>query len=164
MDSGNIAGTQNYSFGPGWTLEDVGDFDGRGRHDLLWRGPDAAQIWFMDGPVITNAVAFNIPAGWQVGGVGDFDGDGRDDIVWINPTGGIGQIWLMNGGTVAAATNFTLPPASWALINVQPYGLIGKAQMLWYNPSINTIQVWKMDGGSIVDAENFHAGVGWAPN
>ena len=162
--TGNVAGSQNYSFGPGWALQDVGDFYGRGQHDLLWRGPGTAQIWSMDGAVIRSATNFNVPAGWEVGGVGDLDGDGRDDIIWVNASLGLGQMWLMNGDTIAAAQNFNLPPAPWMLLNVQPYRITGTANLAWYNPSINTIQVWSMNGFTITNAANYAAGPGWTPH
>jgi hypothetical protein len=162
--TGNLAGSQSYSFGPGWALQDVGDFYGRGQHDFLWRGPGVAQIWSMDGPVIRSATNFNVPAGWEVGGIGDLDGDGRDDIIWVNASLGLGQIWLMNGDVIAAAQNFALPPAPWMLLNVQPYRFTGTSSLMWYNPAINTIQVWNMNGFTVTFAANYAAGPGWVPH
>jgi hypothetical protein len=52
----------------GWSLAQVGDYDGNGKSDLLWR--DAAgdtYIWFMNGTAVSS-VGFvaTVPSPWAV--------------------------------------------------------------------------------------------------
>ena len=86
----------------------VGDFDGDGREDLLWRNAATGQIvaWFMNGLTFTNTGTVSPSRGsdlnWRLAGVGDFDGDGKPDILWRNQGTGADEIWLMNGMTQKA--------------------------------------------------------------
>jgi hypothetical protein len=77
-------------------IQGIGDFDGNGIDDLLWRGADGTlSIWYLadlwslrtTGPI---AVDPNL----MVQQIGDFDGDGRSDIYW-----------RYTGGTNAAFTH-----------------------------------------------------------
>src|SRR6266480_2249440 len=72
-----------------WKIAGVGDFDGDGKADILWRNSSTGEnyIWLMNGlsTASQGSVNFVDPAsGWQVQGVGDFDGDGKADILWRN--------------------------------------------------------------------------------
>jgi FG-GAP-like repeat len=81
-----------------WTVVGVGDFNGDGKADLLWRDNlGNTSIWFMNGTAVASSAAVgNIPINWSVVGTGDFNGDGKCDIVWRD-TAGDTSIWLMNG-------------------------------------------------------------------
>src|SRR6266480_4215178 len=71
----------------GWQVQGIGDFDGDGRADILWRNLSTGEnyIWLMNGlsTASQGSVNFVDPA-WQVKGIGDFDGDGKADILWRN--------------------------------------------------------------------------------
>src|SRR6266480_964100 len=61
-----------------WKIAGVGDFDGDGKADILWRNSSTGEnyIWLMNGlsTASQGSVNFVDPAsGWQVQGVGDFD-------------------------------------------------------------------------------------------
>ena len=85
--------------GSGWATQWVGDFDGDGRADLLWRHTDgSAAVWYMNGPTV--AIVQFLPgvplSAWSVQAIGDYDGDGRDDIAWLSTDGNVVR-WLMQG-------------------------------------------------------------------
>lgn len=101
--SGNTAFAYN-SAALNWHVVGVGDFNGDGRSDILWRS-DSGEItdWLgnANGGFSGNIVRADnhIDASWQVASVGDFNGDGRDDILWQNSDGTVTD-WLgqSNGG------------------------------------------------------------------
>src|SRR2546428_13440785 len=90
-----------------WQVQGVGDFDGDGKADILWRNISTGEnyIWLMNGlsTASQGSVNFVDPAsGWQVQGIGDFDGDGKADILWRSSATGENYMYLMNGATVRA--------------------------------------------------------------
>src|SRR4029453_645413 len=79
-----------------WQVKGVGDFDGDGRSDILWRYTDGqVAIWRTAGG---GRAGRSYPGGrgrglgWTIQGVGDFDGDGRSDILWRDRNGQL-AIW-----------------------------------------------------------------------
>ena len=87
-------------------MEGVGDFDGDGRADILWRNAASGEnyIYLMNGTAIASqaSVARSPTSPGRCKGVGDFDGDGRADILWRNATSGENYIYLMNGTAIAS--------------------------------------------------------------
>jgi hypothetical protein len=71
-----------------WQVAGIGDFNGDGRDDVLWRNNDGRVIDWLgraDGSFGSNPKANNtVSTSWEVAGVGDFNGDGRDDVLWRN--------------------------------------------------------------------------------
>ncbi|HEY6173220.1 MAG TPA: trypsin-like serine protease [Kofleriaceae bacterium] len=65
-------------------IQGIGDFDGNGSDDLLWRGTDGTlSIWYMGGIISFRTTGpFAIDPNLTVQQIGDFDGDGRSDIYW----------------------------------------------------------------------------------
>ncbi len=91
-----------------WDVQAVGDLDGDGFGDLVWRyvvseSPDTgvSYIWFTAGAPNTNASAQNptnvvqvrkrggAPLTWTLLGARDLNGDGAADMVYISPDGAI---------------------------------------------------------------------------
>lgn len=80
----------------------VGDFDGDGTSDLVWRSKsDVPMVLYpkKDGPREPYQLRVErlkkLDAAWRLTGVGDFDDNGQSDILWRHDTGGY-QIWLMD--------------------------------------------------------------------
>ncbi|TDH61097.1 VCBS repeat-containing protein [Dankookia rubra] len=136
-------------------LVGVGDFDGDGRDDILFRGTGNATVGVFrieepravtpGGPEApTQTVTFADPGpSWAVLGLADFDGDGRTDILWqhTNATGQVDTrtIWGAQGGELPD------PGADWSLVGTDDYNNDGRADLMWKHMS-GWYAEWFMDG------------------
>ncbi len=137
---------------PSWSIAGVGDFNGDGKTDILWRngGAGLTSLWTMDGVTATATTMLSGQNGaqWQVAGVGDFNGDGKADILWRNPTSGQTSVWLMNGTTATATPTLSAnAPAGWTVGAVGDFTGDGKADIAWRTSSGGT-ELWQMDGAT----------------
>jgi hypothetical protein len=144
-----------------WQVVGIGDFDGDGRADILWRNSVTGQnyVYFMDGVTIRPNEGFIrtvADQNWSVAGVGDFDGDGKDDILWRNSSTGENYIYLMNG-TAIAGEGFirTVTDQNWRVAGVGDFDGGGKADILWRNSSTGQNYLYPMDGTTIKPGEGF---------
>jgi hypothetical protein len=118
----------------------VGDFNGDGRDDILWRNSDGRMsnwLGLANGGYQDNAAnAYtSVPTSWQVVGVGDFNGDTRNDILWRNDDGRITNwLGLANGGYQDNAGNSsTFVPLSWQVASIGDFNGDGRDDILWRN-------------------------------
>jgi hypothetical protein len=121
-------------------LEAIGDFDGNGRADMLWRnqstGRSVMSYHHADGSVANWPVVSNFinPATTTAFKVGDLNGDGKDDIVWRNMSTGNVVISLMDGSIPSWRGITDSPiPLSVALEAIGDFDNNGKADLLWRN-------------------------------
>ena len=137
----------------------LGDFNGNGKADILWRETVTGQnaIWFMNGATVSSMA--NLPSvsnlNWRIVGVGDFNGDGEADILWRNKSTGQNAIWLMNGSTVVSSP--LLPTASdlnWHIVGVGDFNGNGKADILWRDAFTGQNAIWFMNGGTVTSMAN----------
>jgi hypothetical protein len=145
-----------------WHVAGVGDFNGDGRDDILWRNDDGRMTDWLgasNGGFFDNAAnAFtSVPTSWHVAGVGDFNGDGRDDILWRNDNGNMTD-WLgaSNGGFFDNAANaYTSVPTSWHIAEVGDFNGDGRDDILWRNDNGN-LSDWlgQANGGFFDNAAN----------
>jgi hypothetical protein len=97
-----------------WQIQDVGDLDGDGRSDIIWRQrtDGALFLWLMDGATVRGATYLDpIDTGWRIQFAGDFNGDGRADLLWREDSTANTYLWLMDGPRLIAGTGYT-PPAT----------------------------------------------------
>jgi Protein of unknown function (DUF1566)/FG-GAP-like repeat len=120
-------------------LEGIGDFDGNGRADILWRNQASGRAVMSyhntDGsvlswPVVSDYIALSTSALK----VGDINGDGKSDIVWRNLSTGNVVISLMNGNVPSWRSISTTPIAlNVALEAIGDFDGNGTADLLWRN-------------------------------
>ncbi len=100
-ETGAIVGASQ--LGQEWQPASVGDLDGDGRADLLWRNSTSGQVnaWFLGGleKVGGGLVNSTLGVNYRVECLADFDGDMKEDIVWRNSQNGDTYVWLMDGLT-----------------------------------------------------------------
>src|SRR5205807_2205513 len=145
-----------------WTVAGIGDFDGDGKADILWRDTSTGQnyIYFMDGSTIKPGEGFTgtVPdQNWQVAGIGDFDGDGKDDILWRNSVTGENYLYPMDGLSVKPTEGYlrTVADPDWQIVAVGDYDGDGKSDLLWRNASTGQNYLYPMDGTTIKPTEGY---------
>jgi hypothetical protein len=89
-----------------WKVAGVGDFNGDGHSDVLWRHPVAGAnvVW----PSANRAARWTPSAAgtaWIPASIADINGDRRSDIVWRNTTTGANTAWL--SANIAAPLRLT---------------------------------------------------------
>ena len=144
-----------------WTIAGLGDFDGNGTTDILWRNTSTGEnyIYFMDGGSILPSEGYIRTVAdqtWQVAGIGDFDGDGRSDILWRNASTGNNYIYFMNGlQIVTEGFTRTVADPDWTVAAVGDFDGDGKADIFWRNTSSGQNYIHPMDGTSVKAGEGF---------
>jgi hypothetical protein len=135
-----------------WSIAGVGDFDGDGYSDILWRNADSTiAIWRMDGTSFLGGGSVYTPGtGWNVAGVGDFNGDDKSDILFQDTTGKV-AVWLMDGTTVLNAATIANGTGGWHVASIGDYNADRKSDILWRHDPVagqswSELKVWTMDG------------------
>ena len=141
-----------------WKIAGIGDFNGDGRADILWRNDDGRLTnWLTrsDGAISSNAANayHSVSVDWQIAGVGDFNGDNRDDILWRNADGRLTN-WLgtETGGfadNVSKAYNNV--STDWRIAGVGDFNGDGRDDILWRNADGRMSNWLATEGGGFAD-------------
>ena len=133
-----------------WQVEGVGDFNGDGKDDLLWRNSDGT-IGTWSGQttgsfVANNATVQPVSTEWHIAAVGDFNGDGKDDILWRHDNGTIAD-WLANPGGTFTANNASLTGIGneWHIVGTGDFNGDNRDDILWRHDN-GTIANWTANG------------------
>ena len=136
-----------------WSIADIGDTDGDGKADLVWRNTATGDVavWLGNGvnPPTTTDVIGNAPlATWSIADIGDMDGDGKADLVWRNTATGDVAVWLGNGVNPPTTTGVIggAPLAIWSIAGIGDTDGDGKADLVWRNTATGDVAVWLGNG------------------
>src|SRR5438876_1386765 len=140
----------------GWQVAGIGDFDGDGKDDILWRNSATGEnyIYFMNGTTVLMEGVLRQVAdlNWKIAGVGDFDGDAKADILWRNSSTGQNYICFMDGTTIKPTEGFiwTVADQSWQVAGIGDFDGDGKDDILWRNSATGENYIYLMNGTAIL--------------
>jgi hypothetical protein len=140
---------------PDWVIVGVGDFNGDGRSDILFR--NYASGWLTEwlgtasGGFINNGsnATVAITSDWKIVGIADFNGDGKSDILWRRDDGWLTD-WLgtSSGGFTANGANLsTLVAPDWKVTGTGDFNGDGFADVLWRRDSDGWFTEWLGSAG-----------------
>jgi hypothetical protein len=132
----------------------LGDFNGDGKDDILWREDHTGQnaVWLLNGTgVISSGYLPSLTdLNWQIVGVGDFNGDGKADILWRHAVTGENVIWFMNGTSVSGSGSIpSITNLDWQVVGVGDFNGDGKADILWRDVDTGQNVIWFMNGTTV---------------
>jgi hypothetical protein len=96
-----------------WSVAGIGDFNGDGMADVLWRNSTGSLAeWQMNGDSYTPLSVANVGTAWSAIGVGDYNGDGKADILWQNTDGTVAE-WQMSGASITSSAVIGSVSSDW---------------------------------------------------
>jgi hypothetical protein len=146
--------------GSPWVLSRMGDVNGDGRADLVWRNSSSGQVlvWLLTPAGTLNGTLNHgtAPLNYELRGIGDFNADGIADLLWFDPTNGVVALWLMQAnGTHAGAFPGAVGPGSWRPDKVGDFDGDGNADIFWRNEANGMTAVWYLSGGALAASDFF---------
>jgi ELWxxDGT repeat protein len=148
-------------------------------NEVFFSAPDpftSRDLWVTDGTVAgTHEIT---PAGIGIGGLdpqyfaalgyadsihitADINGDGTSDILWSNAATGSVVDWLMNSGTVSAASTLFSDP-DWSVVGSGDFDRDGTSDLLWRNASTGSVVEWQMNSGTVAAAAGLLDAPAWS--
>ena len=135
----------------GWKVRAVGDINGDGRADLIWRQADGSlAAWTMNGAQVIGTAYLSInrlaDPNWEIVAAGDLSGDGKADIVWQNKVEGWLGTWLLDGFRVTSTRILSInkmTDTSWTIRGAQDVNGDGFADLLWQHDA-GYLATWYM--------------------
>jgi FG-GAP-like repeat/FG-GAP repeat len=177
MNGSEISSSQVVTFGgspttpdKSWNVAGIGDFNGDGKDDVLWRNTNGSLVdWTMNGSQVLSSQQVTLggsavtpDSSWSVAGIGDFNGDGKADVLWRNTNGSLLD-WTMNGSQIASVQAVTLggsavnPDSSWSVAAIGDFNGDGKDDVLWRNTNGSLVD-WTMNGPQVMSSQQVTLG------
>jgi len=151
MDGATLQNATYFEAPAGWSVKDVGDIDGDGRADLLWRrdADGATYAWLVSGTGFAGFVDLGVvPTDYALVGAADLDGDGQADLVWRSAAGLV-YGWLMDAGAVSSQGAIAHPDVAWTLVDMADMNGDGRADLVYRHATTGEVWVMAMNGLAI---------------
>jgi len=152
MDGGMRLATGTLGTSSGLVAQGLGDFDGDGKRDILWRtSTGAPRIWLLDGLLLRTegpvaGLTTSVTNSWSVAGIGDLNGDARADVLWRHSSGVL-HGWLMNGMTRGSSAGISGGTNSrWKVAALCDLNGDGRRDIVWRHTSSGDVRAWLMSG------------------
>jgi Bacterial Ig-like domain/Calpain family cysteine protease len=145
--------TSNYKIGSEFRVAGVGDTDGDGKGDIIWRNELAQTtvIWYMNGSQFVNGGAVRLAsqttpwlndASWELVDTVQINDDKKFDIVWRNRTSNQVVNWIMDGNVITSGgTTSQRLGAAYDIESVGDFNGDGRGDLLWRDTQGN-VQMW----------------------
>jgi hypothetical protein len=140
-----------------WRVDAVGDLDGDGRGDIVWRftgigaSPNdtgVSYIWFTDGNGVTQVrKRGGAPLSWTLLGATDLNGDGAADMIYISPDLQIRALMATANRTCANLSGGALD-AGYTALALGSFSGTGKGEILARNSS-GQVQLVQLDARGV---------------
>jgi hypothetical protein len=142
----------NVAAGAGWLFQDLADFNGDGKTDILLMNDLTHGVYVcgMDGTQLAaNGQAGILADGWRFADTGDFNGDGKADLLFLNDSTHGVTVWQMNGTQVEAAAQVGTAAAGYHYMGEGDYNGDGKTDLVFQHDDTRALQLWQMNGAAI---------------
>jgi hypothetical protein len=147
-----VAGTTDLgTFNAAWKVAGVGDFNGDGNSDILWRNPVTGHTdeWQLANGQWSKSLSLgSLDPAWDVAGIGDFNGDGNSDVLWRNPTTGQMGAWLLKDGQWSQSVALGARGTDWQVAGIGDFNGDGTDDILWRNSTTGQVDEWRMSNGN----------------
>lgn len=138
-----------------WRLEAVGDLDGDGLGDLVWRftgqSPNiddqgVSYIWFTNGNAVTQVrKRGGAPLTWTLLGAMDVNRDGAADMVYVSPTNEV-RLLMATPTRTCANVNASSLSSGFVPLRLADFTGQSRADVLARNPSTGQTQLLSLSG------------------
>ncbi len=139
-----------------WDVQAVGDLDGDGIGDMVWRylgftperpgDTGVSYIWFSNvgGGVPVVRKRGGAPLDWQLLGAADLDGDGAADMVYISPAK---QVRVLMATAQRTCANFAAGtiPTEFTALRLADFTANGRAEILLRNNATGEVRLMALD-------------------
>lgn len=139
-----------------WDVQAVGDLDGDGRGDLVWRyvvanSPDTgvSYIWFTNasGPPMVRKRG-GAPLDWRLLGAMDLNGDGAADMVYVSPDNSI-RVLMATPNRTCANYSAGSVPAGFLAHAFADFTGNGRGDILLRNPATGQMALMSLNAAGI---------------
>ncbi len=139
-----------------WDVQAIGDLDGDGFGDLVWRytvsaSPDTgvSYIWFTDGTAVTKVrKRGGAPLDWTLLGAADLNADGAADMVYVSPTNQIRVLMGTANRTCANLSGGTVP-AGFTALKFGDFTGSGRGDVLIRNNATGAVQLLLLNASGL---------------